>query len=284
MENIPIIIPSYKCREKNILNDYCNGLCLQNRKVISYIYKDEYELYKKYEHKVELRLLDVDWRSIVKKRKYILEHIEYDLFWMLDDDIKPIGKKKIGKGYTDSVDISLDEQLKIVENDFNTETDGIFGLNGNSTAFRFSKPDYITKVSCPSACVLINAKKARENNITYDSNTKMFEDVDIDLQFLKAGYNCKVYVYLFIDYYYKFGSKHTTTSTYDTKLDGAKFIYNKWGNCIKFWMVNKGETKFKINPKRAKNPEFDEKLLELINTGDMNILKKKNNISIFINI
>lgn len=87
--NCPIVIPTYKNRPGNLVQKLDQ---FKNRSVFVFVYENDYENYKEYDcyENVEFVKLNVDWRSIQKKRRFIQEWFvkrpEIVRYIMIDDD------------------------------------------------------------------------------------------------------------------------------------------------------------------------------------------------------
>ena len=69
----PIVIPSYKNRVGNLVQHLEQ---VSDNKIYVFVYNDDYYNYKEYDCKpnVEFVKLNVNWRSIQKKRRYIQDY------------------------------------------------------------------------------------------------------------------------------------------------------------------------------------------------------------------
>ena len=69
----PIVIPSYKNRDGNLVQHLEQ---VSDNKIYVFVYADDYDNYKEYDCKpnVEFVKLNVNWRSIQKKRRYIQDY------------------------------------------------------------------------------------------------------------------------------------------------------------------------------------------------------------------
>lgn len=87
----PIVIPSYKNRAGNLVQHLEQ---VSDNKIYVFVYADDYVNYKEYDCKqnVEFVKLDVEWRSIQKKRRYIQDYFakrpEIERYFMIDDDLR----------------------------------------------------------------------------------------------------------------------------------------------------------------------------------------------------
>lgn len=87
----PIVIPSYKNRVGNIVQHLEQ---VSDNKIYVFVYADDYDNYKEYDCKqnVEFVKLNVSWRSIQKKRRYIQDYFaerpEIERYLMIDDDLR----------------------------------------------------------------------------------------------------------------------------------------------------------------------------------------------------
>ena len=90
--SIPIVIPSYKNRPGNIVQ---NLECLSNNDIYVFVYEDDYlaSAYNQYDNKPNVHFVKIqaEWRSIQRKRhfiqKYFLERPEIHDYIMIDDDV-----------------------------------------------------------------------------------------------------------------------------------------------------------------------------------------------------
>ena len=270
MNNIPIVIPSYKNREGNILKDLNDKKYFADRQVIVYVYKAEEDLYKQYNN-LEIRTIDADWRSIVKKRHYIYEDIknnypEVDYFWWSDDDVN-MDKIKHKTGFKGEELIDADKFLEIIESQFDPEKDAMIGAARTSLAYRFSDggkgySDH-TSVVCR---VLMNMKLLRNTTITYEDNDLHNEDVDFCLQCLAAGYQVKSVNTVYPDD--KLGKNSVASSCYKDVMRNL-FLYKKWGEV--FNISAPGKSLFAKMPKShmhhtriKKDIYYDKNLIPLI--------------------
>ena len=87
----PIVIPSYKNRVGNLVQHLEQ---VSDNKIYVFVYADDYENYKEYDCKpnVEFVKLNVNWRSIQKKRRYIQDYFaerpDIERYIMIDDDLR----------------------------------------------------------------------------------------------------------------------------------------------------------------------------------------------------
>lgn len=102
----PIVIPSYKNRVGNLVQHLEQ---VSDNKIYVFVYADDYENYKEYECKpnVEFVKLNVNWRSIQKKRRYIQDYFaqrpDIERYIMIDDDVK--GGRINNNGKTENIDL-----------------------------------------------------------------------------------------------------------------------------------------------------------------------------------
>lgn len=109
----PIVIPSYKNRVGNLVQHLEQ---VSDNKIYVFVYADDYDNYKEYDcselaslvkPNVEFVKLNVSWRSIQKKRRYIQDYFaerpEIERYLMIDDDIK--GSRINNKGKTENIDL-----------------------------------------------------------------------------------------------------------------------------------------------------------------------------------
>ena len=88
--NCPVVIPTYKNRPDNLVQHLDE---ISDNEIYVFCYKDDYENYKQYDCKKNVTFvqLDVPWRSIQKKRRFIQEYFvkkpEIKRYIMIDDDI-----------------------------------------------------------------------------------------------------------------------------------------------------------------------------------------------------
>lgn len=88
--NCPVVIPTYKNRPDNLVQHLDE---ISDNEIYVFCYKDDYENYKQYDCKKNVTFvqLDVLWRSIQKKRRFIQEYFvkkpEIKRYIMIDDDI-----------------------------------------------------------------------------------------------------------------------------------------------------------------------------------------------------
>ena len=131
----PIVIPSYKNRVGNIVQHLEQ---VSDNKIYVFVYADDYDNYKEYNCKqnVEFVKLNVSWRSIQKKRRYIQDYFaerpDIERYLMIDDDLR-FGKiNENGK----TIKIDLKSALATLEElhiKYGVKT--VSGPEGNNLAF-----------------------------------------------------------------------------------------------------------------------------------------------------
>lgn len=102
----PIVIPSYKNRVGNLVQHLEQ---VSDNKIYVFVYDDDYDNYKEYDCKpnVEFVKLNVNWRSIQKKRRYIQDYFaerpDIERYIIIDDDVK--GGRINNNGKTENIDL-----------------------------------------------------------------------------------------------------------------------------------------------------------------------------------
>ena len=102
----PIVIPSYRNRAGNLVQHLEQ---VSDNKIYVFVYEDDYDNYKEYDCKpnVEFVKLNVEWRSIQKKRRYIQDYFaerpDIERYIMIDDDVK--GGRINNNGKTENIDL-----------------------------------------------------------------------------------------------------------------------------------------------------------------------------------
>lgn len=100
------MIPSYKNRVGNLVQHLEQ---VSDNKIYVFVYADDYDNYKDYDCKpnVEFVKLNVNWRSIQKKRRYIQDYFaqrpDIERYIMIDDDVK--GCRINNNGKTENIDL-----------------------------------------------------------------------------------------------------------------------------------------------------------------------------------
>lgn len=145
--NCPVVIPTYKNRPDNLVQHLDE---ISDNEIYVFCYKDDYENYKQYDCKKNVTFvqLDVPWRSIQKKRRFIQEYFvkkpEIKRYIMIDDDILQV------RTQTDTgkvVQLPLNEGLAKLEElhiKYNGKT--FSGASRNSMVMAHSTNDYANKL------------------------------------------------------------------------------------------------------------------------------------------
>ena len=131
----PIVIPSYKNRAGNLVQHLEQ---VSDNKIYVFVYADDYDNYKEYDCKpnVEFVKLNVNWRSIQKKRRYIqdffAERQYIERYIMIDDDVK--GCRINNNGKTENIDLkSALSTLEELHTNYGSAT--VSGTEFNNLAF-----------------------------------------------------------------------------------------------------------------------------------------------------
>ena len=131
----PIVIPSYRNRAGNLVQHLEQ---VSDNKIYVFVYEDDYENYKEYDCKpnVEFVKLNVEWRSIQKKRRYIQDYFaerqDIERYIMIDDDVK--GGRINNNGKTENIDLkSALATLEELHTNYGSST--VSGTEFNNLAF-----------------------------------------------------------------------------------------------------------------------------------------------------
>ena len=131
----PIVIPSYRNRDGNLVQHLEQ---VSDNKIYVFVYEDDYDNYKEYDCKpnVEFIKLNVNWRSIQKKRRYIQDYFaerpDIERYIMIDDDVK--GGRINNNGKTENIDLkSALATLEWLHTNYGSAT--VSGTEFNNLAF-----------------------------------------------------------------------------------------------------------------------------------------------------
>ena len=268
---VPVIIPSYNNRKPNILEFVSNGDIFQERECHIYIQKDQENLYSEYKNVIVHIVPDEYATSIRKKRHYILDDFKEDLFWFLDDDTN-----KVVEYYDEKDDhtLTLDDAMKIIENDFDIKNDGAANINIFHLKWHWRKygHTFISNNTAPSNIVLLNAKVCRDNNIQYPEDDYINEDTIVDIKLTRLGYRCWTHIHMFCKQMVAYGSKDSLATHDRFKSAIADYIAEGDAFCL-HTKDSKNHKDIVASPqvkkvKGIKQRRYNKKLFELCKVGN----------------
>lgn len=312
----PLVIGTYKNREKNILkyitrNDTPIYVVMYAEDFLDSKYNETYEFMKNlpepnlikskinvYENEddfysedivknIHIIRLKVKWRGILPKRNWIQKNLDLDKYWLIDDDIKDEAflrnNKPLDCGVSRYVKIKIEEALKEVQavtKSLKDEEWGCAGLGNQLTCSWFNFNILYRTESFNCACVLVNNKTLKANNIWYTLEP-VDDDIKLCADILEAELKSIQCSWLAWETYYDTGTAaNKNSSTMQIKYN--EFALNNYV-CMRDYLtlwIKKDKIKTKLVPKRiyAKqkiiNDAYHNKLYELCKSGDCNAVYK----------
>lgn len=202
----PIFIPTKgrheNCKTAKLLGNLSNLYLV--------IEPDEEENYRKNYNNYNYIILPKNNMGLAYARNYILnfcKKMNYDWFWMLDDDISAILRREGTKLIKDVS--ALYNAEKLISKDT-----GQLALEYQQFAWSCKK-DYILN-SYADVCVCINVRCAIDNDLKFRDEVCLKLDRDFTMQIIKSGYKIK----------------RTTLSAFSAPKNGSnkgglKYLYDK---------------------------------------------------------
>ena len=257
---LPIVVPSYqrgtKASTLQLLKDY------PELKVVVFIYKEEYELYKplfdEYPH-IQYQLCE-GFRGIAPKRNYISKRmVELGMpeFFEVDDDATSFSYTRHGHMVKDPTKYKA-EKVQINPQDFfrmfqyiikykaqeKITLCGIIFDNGAWAQDLRTLPD-INYIGGQAFCFYLDAGECLRHNINYYIDDKIWEDFDFSMQVINAGLNsCQIRYLTAATPTMTPGNSVATAGNLPWAYKSVN-LYKRWGDLIRFKPM-RGELNAKI--------------------------------------